>query len=454
MTPTPAFVRGLVEILGPTNVLSAADVTAHYRRDWTGRFVAPDAIVARPAASIEVAEIIRLCLRHEVAVVPQGGNTGLVGGSVPLGGELVLSSERLSGVESVTAGAGVLHALAGTPLAVVQAAAGEHGWGYGVDIASRDSATIGGTVATNAGGLRVARYGDTRHQVVGVEVVTGEGEIVSQMSGTLRNNTGYHLPSLLTGSEGTLGVLTRVALRLVPRFERRTTALLRFDDAAGAADSAEALRGLLPSVESIELFFPSGVALVCSVFGLPLPFGDNQGGYVLVEAAGDDDPTAALAAAVDGIGGVADVAVADDPTARSRLWRYRELHTEAIASVGTAHKLDVALPPGRLAEFTGRVAAVVAEATPAATTWLFGHGGESAVHVNITGLVNDDYRADEAVLSLVLDMGGSISAEHGIGRAKRPWLPRVYSEDDLALLRRIKAAFDPAGIMNPAVLVA
>ena len=445
--------RELRGVVGGAHVLADPDVTGRYRRDWTGRFTAGPALVVRPETTEEAAAIVQLCLRREVAIVPQGGNTGLVGGSVPLSGELVLSTERLAGVEAVTEHAGDVTARAGTPLAEVQRAALDSGWRYGVDIASRDSATIGGTVATNAGGLRVLRYGDTRRQLVGVEVVTGTGEVVSALGGTLRDNTGYHLPSLLAGSEGTLGVVTRVRVRLVPRLRERTTALVRFGRESDAATSAEAVRGVLPDVESAELFFGPGLELVCSAFGLPAPFRETAGGYLLVEAAGTGDPTAALADAVAGLPGVADVAVAGDQAARDRLWRYRELHTEAVATVGTAHKLDVALPPGSLAAFVAQVPRVVSEVAPGARTWLFGHGGESSVHVNVTGPANDDDSVDDAVLQLVTGMDGSISAEHGVGRTKLGWLGVARGEADLALLRRVKAAFDPAGIMNPAVLV-
>ena len=447
------LVRELRDIVGAQHVATDDDVTERYRRDWTGRFVAPSAVVARPGSAAEVADVIGLCLRREVAVVPQGGNTGLVGGSVPLSGELVVSTERLAGVEDVTAHAGFLTAGAGTTLGDLQRAAREHGWRYGVDIAARDTATLGGTIATNAGGLDVARNGDTRRQVVGLELVTGTGTIASALGGTLRDNTGYHLPSILTGSEGTLGIVTRARVRLVPQLRNRTTALLRFDEVRDAVLAAEAMHGTLPSLESVELFVGEGLELVCSAFGLTPPFGETRGGYVLLEVTGNEEVTGALAEVVGSLAGVADAAVAEDPAGRDRLWRYRELHTEAISTVGVPHKLDVALPPGSFAEFVERVPALVASVAPGARTWLFGHGGESAMHVNITGPAADDETVDGAVLELVAELRGSISAEHGIGRAKLPWIHLAHSPTDLHLLAGVKAAFDPAGIMNPAVLV-
>lgn len=453
MPPPESFARLLRDIVGPDHVVDDPGITERYRRDWTGRFDAPATLAVRPGSSAEVSEVVRTCRDHGVAIVPQGGNTGLVGGSVPLDGELVVSTERLSGIESVTAHAGVLTAGAGTTITEVHRGSRAAGWDYGVNLASRDSATLGGTIATNAGGTRVVRYGDTRRQVVGVEFVTGTGAIVSNIGGTLRDNTGFHLPSIVAGSEGTLGLVTRAALRLVPRLGHRTTALLRFADPRDAIESAEAVRGALPAVESVELFFAEGVALVCSSFGLPTPFPVVDGGYVLVEVAGSTDLTDELAAVVGSLPAVADAAVAEDPTAGARLWRYRELHTEAISTVGIPHKLDVAVPPGALSELVARVDGEITAVDPAARVWLFGHGGESALHVNITGVAPDDDRVDEAVLRLVVSLGGSISAEHGIGRAKRDWMEAAHDRSTIELFTRIKSAFDPDGIMNPAVLV-
>jgi FAD/FMN-containing dehydrogenase len=443
----------LRDIVGSQNVLDDPALTERYRTDWTGRWSVPEATVVRPATTDEVAAIVRACRDHGLGVVAQGGNTGLVGGSVPLDGEIVVSLERMARVDDVNVIAGQVTAQAGATLATVQTAAREAGWAYGVDIAARDSATIGGNVATNAGGLRVLRYGDTRRQLTGIEFVTGTGDVISSLSGTLRDNTGYHLPSILCGSEGTLGVVTRVRVRLVPAFDQRATALLRFADPRDACVSAETLRRVLPSVESVELFFDTGVRMVCDAFGLSPPFADVEGGYVLVEAADTEDPTTQLASAVDALKGVADVAVATGATRRAALWRYRELHTDAIGRNGIPHKLDVAVPPGSIAAFLAEVPAVVARVAPGAQAITFGHAGEAAVHVNVLGPAADDYVVDDAILRLVDDFGGSISAEHGVGRAKANWLRRTQSAEERRLRLAMKAAFDPDGIMNPGVLV-
>lgn len=448
------MLEALRDIVGAPHVLADAALTERYRVDWTGRFRGTDdAVVVRPATTAQVAAVINLCRQAGIGVVPQGGNTGLVGGAIPLDGAIVLSLERMAQVRDLNATAG--HALVdgGAALATLQHAARDAGWAYGVDIAARDSATIGGNVATNAGGLRVLRYGDTRRQLIGVEFVTGTGEVVSDLTGTLRNNTGYHLPSLLCGSEGTLGVVTQVRVRLVPHLTERATALLRFDDPRAACVAAESLRRTVPTAESIELFFAPGVRLVCDAFDLAPPFATIDGGYVLVEAADMVDPTDALGVAVASLDGVADVAVATDDARRAALWRHRELHTDAINRHGVPHKLDVAVPPGSLADFVAAVGPAVAAADPDARVINFGHAGEAAIHVNVLGPAPDDDAVDNAVLQLVAEFGGSISAEHGIGRAKLDWLGRTVPPEEVRLRRQIKAAFDPAGIMNPGVLL-
>jgi FAD/FMN-containing dehydrogenase len=455
MERDPTLIDNLRRIVGNPYVLVDDDLTGRYRVDWTGRFRASTAIVVRPANSEEVAAIISACRSAGAAIVPQGGNTGLVGGSVPLSGEIVVSTERLNEIEYIDPTAGEAVVQAGVTLGRLREDVARHGWEYAVDIASRDSATVGGTVATNAGGLRVLRYGDTRRQVLGVELVTGAGTIVSSLRRTKRDNTGYHLPSMVAGSEGTLGILTRVRLRLVARHQACATSLIRLRDISQAAVAAELLGQATADIESVELFLGEGLELVCRVFDLPLPFSDPSGAYVLVEAASDhDDVMAPLAAAVNGLDGVLDVAVAETPSARRRLWRYRELHTEAIATLGVPHKLDVALPSGALAEFVGAVSAVVERDDPDTSCWLFGHGGESTIHVNLIGPAPDDFRLDAVVFELVARMGGSISAEHGIGRAKLPWIGLARNPDELELLASVKEAFDPDRVLNPNVLLA
>ena len=449
----PGLLEELAAAVGPNHVVVDPEVAASYGLDWTGRFRGDPSAVVRPGDTAEVAAVIAVCKEAGAALVPQGGNTGLVGGGVPLAGEVVLSLRRLAGVTDVDPLGGQLSVGAGTTVVDVQRAAGSAGWTYGVDLASRDSATIGGTIATNAGGLQVLRHGSTRAQLVGFEAVLGTGETVSHMGGLIKDNTGYDLGGLLCGSEGTLGVVTAARVRLVPQSPERVTTIVAFSSIAAAVDAASFLRRSLPELQSLEFFLQPGLNLVCRSSSIAGPFLDEHRAYLLAEAASQHDPVLTMAAVLDSLASVEDVAVATEPTRRAQLWRYREGHTEAINTLGAPHKLDVTLPAPMLATFIDHVPDVVRAADQGATTWLFGHVGDGNVHVNVTGLRPDDLNVDDRVMHYAAELGGSISSEHGIGTAKRPWLHLNRSEAEIAAFRRLKMALDPAGILNPNVLL-
>lgn len=441
------------EIVGSANVLTDGDAVAPYVTDWTGRFVGTGSVVVRPGSVGEVVDVVDVCRTAGIAIVPQGGNTGMVGGGVPLHGEVVLSLRRLSGVGDVDPVSQQVSAGAGATVEAVQQAAAAAGLRYAVDFGARGSATVGGSIATNAGGLNLIRYGGTRQQLVGIEAVLASGDVVRAMSGLVKDNTGYHLPSLLCGSEGTLGIVTEARLRLVPAAPHRVLAVVAFGTVEAAVTAVAAWRRGLPDLEAAELVLRDGVQLVVDTFGVTVPFPDPHPVYVLVEAAGSEDPTDDLADAVAGVDGVLDAAVASDAARRAALWRLREEHTLAINQVGIPHKFDVTLPQARLAEFVTTVPDVVAAASSGASTWLFGHVGDGNIHVNVTGAPPDAPELDEAVFELVVGLGGSISAEHGVGTAKARFLPMQRSEAELAAMRAIKSALDPSGILNPHVLL-
>jgi FAD/FMN-containing dehydrogenase len=249
-----------------------------------------------------------------------------------------------------------------------------------------------------------------------------------------------------------LGVVTAARLRLVPRFDQRVVALLGFADVEGALAACSALRRALPSLEAAELFLDDGLELVCSTFHLPKPLTSPACAYLVIESADRVDPSNALASAVDDVGAI-DVAVAGSTQQRAALWRYREAHTEAINLIGPPHKLDVTLPSGALANFIAAVRTRIVAVVPDARVWLFGHAADGNLHVNVTGADPADERVDEVVLTLVAEHGGSISAEHGIGTAKKRWLHLSRSPAEIAAMRAIKRALDPAGILNPNVLL-
>jgi FAD/FMN-containing dehydrogenase len=443
----------LRSIVGDAHVLDDPEVTAGYTQDWTGRVRGSTAAVVRPRTTDEVAAVLRTCSELGVAVVPQGGNTGLVGGSVAFDGAVTLSSTRLDEVGSVDALTGQVDAGAGVPLVALQAAAQRAGLRFGVDLAARDSATVGGMVATNAGGLHVVRHGPMRAQLTGITAVRSTGDVIGDVRGLLKDNTGYHWPSILCGSEGTLAIITDVRVQLVAPVEDVAVALFAFDDATAAVEAAAIARRDFADVHAIELVTESGIELVCDALSIPPPFPQPAPFVLLVEGAGPPGVVDRLAQVADSLPAVRDSAVAIDPEPRTALWRYREAHTESIARLGPVHKLDVTLPLPALAEFLRDVRPAVTERRPHASVWLFGHAGDGNVHVNITGIDADDDAVDELVLRLVAARGGSISAEHGIGRAKLAHLHLNRTDAEIRAMRDVKRALDPAGILNPGVLI-
>ena len=449
-----ALLEGLRALLGERHCLTDAALRASYETDWTRRFSGTALAVARPGTVDEVAAVLRACADADTGVVPQGGNTGLVGGSVPRAGEVVLSTLRLAEVGAVDQEAGEVTVGAGATLSAVQRAARAAGWDVGIDLAARDSATIGGMVATNAGGVNVVRYGPTRSQLAGFEAVLADGSVVRRLPGMAKDNTGYDLGGLIAGSEGTLAVITAVRLRLVPPLRHRAACVIGFVDAATAVAAAAALRRRLASIMALELFTDAGMELVMRHAGLGPPFVVRTPIYLLVEAGSDEtDPADALFAMLETLPVDGDsVAVATDADARGRLWQLRERHTEAMNAEAIPHKLDVSVPLSRFAELVDRSPEVVAAVRPEAWTIVYGHVGDGNLHVNVLGPAPDDPAVDDAVLELVLELGGSISAEHGIGVAKVDWLIRDRGEASVAAMRALKRAWDPKGILNPGVL--
>ncbi|MGH2383053.1 MAG: FAD-binding oxidoreductase [Candidatus Limnocylindria bacterium] len=451
---TDALLATLRAIVGDQHCLTDAALRASYETDWTRRFHGEALAVVRPGSTEDVARVLLACADAGVGVVPQGGNTGLVGGSVPRGGEVVLSLLRLDEIGDVDRDAGEMTVEAGATLAKVRDAAQAAGWDVGVDLGARDSATIGGMVAANAGGVNVVRHGPMRSQLLGFEAVRADGTVLRRLPGMPKDNTGYDLGGLLAGSEGTLAVITRVRLRLVPQLRRRAVCVIGFADAVAAVAAASELRRRLASVLALELFTDAGLDLVMRHAAVAAPFAMRTAVYLLVEVASDDaDPSDGLFGAISALGmDESTVAVATDPAGRHRLWQLRERHTEVMNAEGVPHKLDVSVPADRYAELVERASVVVAAVDAEARTIVYGHVGDGNLHVNILGPSADDDATDAAVLELVIELGGSVSAEHGIGVAKVRWLVRDRGEDAVAAMRAIKAAWDPAGILNPGVL--
>jgi FAD/FMN-containing dehydrogenase len=443
--------QALAEIVGSRHVLSDPDLTSPYESDYTGRYRGRARCVVRPADSAEVAGVMAACARHGAAVVPQGGNTGLVGGSVPRSGEVVISLRRLTRIDDVDTALGQVTVGAGATLAALQAAARAAREDAGLDFGARDSCTIGGVVACDAGGARALRHGTARAHVVGLEAVLADGSVISRLAGLSKDNAGYNLPALLVGSEGTLGIITRVRWKLTPVLASRVAALVPLGSAAEAAELLAALRTAAPSLDSCDFFLDEGFQMVLEHQRRRSPLRTRAPFYVLAECAARSDPTEELAEAL-AQAGIDDALIADDTAGRERLWALREGHTDAINAAGIPHKLDVGVPLHRLDRFLEQVPEAAA-AAGAERVILFGHLGDGNVHVNVLGPDPDDDGVDAAVLELALGCGGTISAEHGIGVAKAQWLERARGAEQVAAMRRIKRALDPDDLLNPGVVL-
>jgi FAD/FMN-containing dehydrogenase len=449
---TDTLLAALSDAVGDRHVLTDDDVRAPYETDWTGRFHGRALAVVRPGDTAEVVAVLAACRAHGVALVPQGGNTGMVGGGVPERGEVVLSLTRLRDLGEVDRAAATVEVGAGVTLGELQAHARAARLDAAVDFAARDSATVGGMVATDAGGLRALRHGTVRARVAGVEAVLADGSVVDRRSSLLKDNAGYDLSALLVGSEGTLGVITRVRWRLVPLLAARVAALVPLESLEHAAELLAELRPRLPSLEAAEFFLDEGLQLVLDHEGRDQPPFRRAPVYVLLECAARADPTEELAEALGEVG-IEEAFVADTTEERERLWRFREGHSEAIGAAGVPHKLDVGVPLARLPEFARRAREEVAALAPEARVVLFGHLADGNVHVNVLGPDPDDDRVDEAILRLTAACDGTISAEHGVGRAKARWLGLVRGPGELRAMAAIKRALDPDGMLNPGAVL-
>lgn len=453
----------LSAIVGDEHVLTDSTLMDQYVEDWSRRWRGDAALVVRPGTTREVADVLHTCSALGVAVVPQGGNTGLVGGSVPAPGSssVVLSTRRLDSLGDVDDLSGQVTVGAGATLGDVQRHAKAAGWHYGVDLAARDSATIGGTVATNAGGIHVVAFGMTRLQVVGIEAVLADGTVLSHLSGMLKDNTGYDLGSLFCGSEGTLGVITAVRLRLHRPVGRTSVALIgasSYDEAIALMSSA-----VDPSVRLLaaEVIDEQGMDLAAQLNGVAWPLAERHPLVVLLEVEDGGDASGFMGGAKHaerlegaewGLADDADVVVGLDASEQARLWAYRESQGEAFTALGITHKLDVSVPLPSLAACADELRAIVGGWPTVQNFGVFGHLADGNIHVEMFGPDADDLGVDLAVLECVARYGGSVSAEHGVGRAKAGELHLCRSAEEIAAMRAIKAAWDPAGLMNPGVI--
>jgi len=405
--------------------------------------------------------VVTACAAAGVPMIPQGGNTGLVAGGVPAqtagpaGPPVIISTRRLTRLDPIDELSGQVTVGAGVTLGDLHRYVAAAGWEYGVDLAARDSATIGGTVATNAGGIRVIAHGMTRAQVVGIEAVLPDGSIVEHLAGLPKDNTGYDLAGLLTGSEGTLGVITAVRLRLHRAHPPSSVALIgieTYDDALALMHSA-----VNPGVPLLaaEVTDRTGVELAMRMSDQPWPLEHLHPLTLLLEVADGGEGEGFDPEVLDG----RDVVLGLEPTDRSRLWNYRELQGQVFTAYAAehgadpAHKLDVSVPLRHLAECADLLRERMLNYPGVIAFGVFGHLGDGNIHVEIAGPSTDDEEVDMLVLGVVETFGGSISAEHGVGRAKSHILHLSRSKAEISAMRAIKSGLDPRGIMNPGVLL-
>ena len=432
----------------------AADLL-HYGRDWTRRWTPAPLAIALPGDTAQVQAIVRWARMAGVALVPSGGRTGLSGGAVAANGELVVSLERMRKVLGFDPIDRLLHVQAGMPLEAAQAAARDHGLQYPVDFAARGSCTIGGTIATNAGGIRVLRHGNTREWIAGLTVVDGRGEVMQLQRGLVKNSSGYDLRHLWIASEGTLGIVTEALLRLADPDPPARTLLLALPEFAAVMPVFAALRQRL-RLQAFEFFDAVALKYVVA-HGAAVPFADAAPYYAIADVdAVDDDALVAVFEHCVAQGWVVDGVIADGTAQAAQLWRLREGITEALAP-RLPYKNDVVVRTSAMPGFLAEAQALITAAYPAFEVAWFGHIGDGNLHINVLkpdAMAQDDFvRGCEEVTDLLSAClarhGGSISAEHGIGLVKKPYLGATRSEAEIAAMRGIKAVLDPHGIMNP-----
>ncbi len=470
-TDRAAALSRIREAVGPKGIVDDPDALAPYLKEWRGNFQGQTELVVRPSTTEETAAVVTACAEAGIGIVPQSGNTGLVGGACPHedGHEIILSTDRLNRIRSVDPVNDTLTAEAGVILQNIQETAAAADRLFPLSLAAEGSCRIGGNLSTNAGGTGVLRYGNARDLVLGLEVVLPDGRIWDGLRDLRKDNTGYDLKQLFIGAEGTLGVITAAVLKLFPRPRQTATAFAGIrDPEAGITLLNRAREAAGDAVTACEIIPRIGLEFALRhVVGTVDPLEGHYDWYLLLEFTSPvaDAPLADWMEALlergleDGL--VLDATVAASQAQSSKLWHIREAIVEGQRSEGGSIKHDVSVPVARTAEMIAEVSAAVESRLPGIRPVPFGHLGDGNIHFNLTQPVGADRKAylarwhefNEIVHGIVVGMGGSISAEHGIGRLKRTELAERKSAVEMELMRRIKTAVDPQGIMNPGKVI-
>lgn len=457
-----AFVQAIFDQCGPDVLLTDAGEIESYGSDWTRVFPAKPGGVALARSTEDVSAILRLCSAHGIRVVPSGGRTGLAGGAVAARGELVLSLSRMNAMAEVNSIAGTVDVEAGAITEAVHKHVEDAGWLWPIDLAAKGSSQIGGNLATNAGGLRVIRYGSARKWVLGLTCVLMDGRIL-QLGGLEKDNTGYDLTQLMIGSEGTLGIITHATLKLAPRPKPSQVMLLALSEPAHALAILSHVRTRGDVVAAYELWTDAcrqeveSASLGRSPFQQPAPL------YALLEleVGSDMNRTTELLAELSEQGLILDAVTSRSSTQIRELWSLREHITLSLSRRQMMHKSDIAVPVSKIDALFRALSRMFEVTYPDLEVFLFGHVGDGNVHVNVAKPDSWDKKTflsrieevDEHIGALLKNLGGSVSAEHGIGLLKKKHLHFTRSADELSIFRAIKAAFDPQGLLNPGKLL-
>jgi FAD/FMN-containing dehydrogenase len=448
-----ACIAELIATLSADLVKTGADIPVRNSFDQTKMEPILPAALILPRTTEHVAAALKICNAHKRAVVTQGGMTGLAAGAHPREGEIALSLERMVGIEEVDTAAGTITALAGTTLQTIQEAAEQAGFFCAIDLGARGSCTIGGNVSTNAGGNQVLRFGMTRKNILGLEVVLADGEIVRSLNKMMKNNAGYDWTQYFIGAEGTLGVITRVVVMLQPKPSDIQTAVVAVTNTEAAIRLLRRAQGALPGgLLVFEAMWSEFYQIATGIMGLNAPVSPDHELAILMEAPGTREDFEAFLATAYEEGLLLDAAIAQSRGERDRMWALRESVYEHYKYLPKQVGFDISIPISRMEEAVQALRVELPDVMPGTIFVIFGHLADSNIHVNVmppempAGM---KARIEHIVYQITARLGGSVSAEHGIGQTKRPYLALSRTEAELALMRRIKTALDPNGVLNP-----
>jgi len=451
------LIASLVELLDSSTVLTGADISEKYHADWSGADPCQPLALLKPKTTQQLSEIMALCHEHNQPVVIQGGLTGLAGGATPQSGEIAISLERMNGIEELDATAMTVTALAGTPLHVLQDMADDNDLFLPLDLGARGSCNIGGNVATNAGGTEVIRYGMTRSMVLGLEAVLADGTVINGMNKMVKNNSGYDLKHLFIGSEGTLGIVTRVVLQLQPKSRSSHTALCALNSYQSVTKLlVELKRSLGSGLTGFELMWDSYYSKVLEVLpNLASPFQEKHAYYLLLEykdnnqALGAERFESALFEQLES-GLIDDALIAQSHQDADKFWQIRDGIGELFQVLGPVSNQDVSLPLEQIGPFADDLDQRLKAKYDNIGVLLFGHIGDNNLHVcAYTGRDEDKSRINEDIMLMIGEYAGAITAEHGVGVLKRDFLALSRTPSEIALMKTLKLAMDPKGILNP-----